>query len=394
MLNYQNCEKVLLENILPFWTKKMVDKKNGGFYGRIDGNNTLHPEADKCIILNTRILWSFSAAYMKLGNDSFLDLADRSYNYILDHFLDYENSGVYWSVTFDGTVSDRKKQIYAQAFAIYAFTEYFKVSGNHQALQLAKDLFRIVERYSFDVGGNGYLEAFSRKWKLKEDLRLSEKDANEAKTMNTHLHILEAYTNLYKVWKDESLADKLENLIHLFLTKFIDDTGHFHLFFDEKWKLKSDLISYGHDIEGAWLILESARVLGNEELIEKCKEISIRMTKAAMEGLDEDGGLMNEGGLSGVMDTDKHWWVQAEALVGLNNAWILSGIDQYRDAAEKVWSFIASNLIDNEQGEWHWMVHRDGSVNPEKDKAGPWKGPYHNTRAMLELMKRLKEAEI
>lgn len=387
-LSAENSQKLLEENILPFWMERMVDEENGGFYGRIDGENVLHADADKGVILNTRILWTFSAAYQKVKNPEYLNVAARAFEYLTSHFLDTENGGVYWMVNAKGEVKDAKKQVYAQAFAIYALSEFYKITRDEKVLELTISLYQVTEKYSFDSKGNGYLEAFDRNWNLLSDLRLSEKDANEAKTMNTHLHVLEAYTNLYRVWPNHDLKKQLENLIVLFLEKFIHDNGHFHLFFDENWNLKSETYSYGHDIEGAWLLVEAAEALGNEEVTNKCKIAALSLTDAALEGMDEDGGLMNEGNIHGVEDTDKHWWPQAEALVGLISAHQISGLGKYKQFAERNWEFIHEYILD-EKGEWHWMVHKDGSINKNEDKAGPWKCPYHNGRAMLELMERL-----
>lgn len=366
----------------------MIDEENGGFYGQIDGNNQLYPDADKGVILHARILWTFSAVYQKIRKPEYLNTAARAFEYLTSRFLDVEKDGVFWMLNSRGEVKDAKKQVYAQAFVIYALAEFFKITKDEKVLELAIALYRTTEKYSFDIEKNGYLEAFDRNWKLLADLRLSDKDANEAKTMNTHLHVLEAYTNLYKVWKNEGVKSQLENLIKLFLEKFVSKTGHFNLFFDENWNLKSDAFSYGHDIEGGWLLLEAAEVCENESLKEACKMAAITLTDAALEGMDEDGGLMNEGDICGVRDTDRHWWPQAEALVGLVNAYQISGDRKYLAFAEKNWTFIETNLIDDE-GEWYWMVHKDGTINRKEDKAGPWKCPYHNGRAMLEIMKRL-----
>lgn len=389
----ENCRILLEKNILPFWIHRMIDETNGGFYGRIDGNNVLHADADKGIILNTRILWTFSAAYRQLKNPDYLNAAARAFEYLTSHFLDQEEGGVYWMLNAKGEPVDTKKQVYAQAFAIYALSEFYKVVKDPKVLDLARSLYEVTEKYSFDKEQNGYLEAFNKQWQLLADLRLSEKDANEAKTMNTHLHVLEAYTNLLRVWPNDDLRERLDNLITLFLNRFISEGGHFHLFFDENWKLKSQTYSYGHDIEGGWLLVEAAEVSGNEELLKQCKKAAIVLTDAALEGMDEDGGLMNEGDIRGVEDTDKHWWPQAEALVGLVNVYQLTGNSAYLQKADDTWRFINTRLVDTE-GEWHWMVHRDGSINRVEDKAGPWKCPYHNGRAMLELMERLgKEQE-
>jgi len=380
----------LLTNILPYWMNRMVDKEHGGFYGRRDGYDHLEPKADKAIILNTRILWTFSHAANVLGDNSYKNVADRAYQYIKKYFFDSKFGGVYWMVDFEGKPLATKKQIYAQAFAIYAFAEYFKASGKKESLENAIDLFRLVENHSFDEKENGYLEAFDREWNLLEDLRLSNKDANEKKTMNTHLHVLEAYTTLYTVCKDAFLGNRLRNLVLLFRDKIISDTKHFNLFFDEHWNVKSHEISYGHDIEGSWLLFEAAQALGDETLTAEIKQLCLAMVEETFRyGFDEDGALMNEANAKGLIDSDKHWWPQAEALVGLVNAWQLSADDKYFEAAIRTWRFIQNKLIDREYGEWFWRVNRSGVVNRDEDKSGPWKCPYHNGRAMLELLNRL-----
>lgn len=381
-------KETLTKNILSFWVDKMVDDECGGFYGRMDGENLLHPDADKGIILNTRLLWTFSTVYRTYPEAVYKRMADRAYQYLLDYFIDQENGGVYWMIDRNGQVVDTKKQVYSQAFMIYALSEYHLAFGEEKSLDLAKDIYHLIDKYSFDQKENGYLEAFDREWKLLDDLRLSDKDANEAKTMNTHLHVLEAYTNLYRVWKDDGLMSQLENLIRLFLDNFLDSSGHLHLFFDEQWNLKSEEYSYGHDIEAGWLIHEAAEVLGDNKIIMEAERAAILLTDGALEGIDADGGLMNHGDSSGVKDMDKHWWPQAEALVGLVNAYSISRDSKYLEWARKSWAFIQEFLVDP-TGEWHWMVNRSGQVNLNEDKAGPWKGPYHNSRAMLELIKKL-----
>jgi cellobiose epimerase len=389
----------LTGNILPYWINKMTDQSNGGFYGRRDGYDVLDVQADKGVILNTRILWTFSNAVNVFSDaglkgvpatKQYQDTADRAYTYLMKHFTDQEKGGVYWMVDYKGKPVSTKKQIYAQAFAMYALSEYFLMSQKEEALKAAIQLFYLVEQYSFDANLNGYYEAFDRHWNLLTDLRLSDKDANEKKTMNTHLHVLEAYTNLYRCWKDPLLKKQLHNLLYVFRDKILDEKFHFQLFFDEQWTVKSHEISFGHDIEGSWLLYEAAAVLGNEDLLEEMKILSVKIADAAIrEGMDNDGGLMNEGGHKGVCDTDKHWWPQAEAIVGLANAWQITGDAHYLAKAERVWQFIREYLIDKENGEWHWRVSRSGNVYREEDKAGAWKCPYHNGRAALEIMKRL-----
>ncbi|MEQ8581498.1 MAG: AGE family epimerase/isomerase [Marinoscillum sp.] len=388
MIAKNELDKILSENVLGFWQRRMVDDEQGGFYGRIDGHGQLHPQADKAIILNTRILWTFSAAFQLTRDPLHKQMADRAYRYILDHFMDQEAGGVYWTVDYTGKVVSDKKQVYAQAFAIYAFSEYYKIAPQSQALKHAVTLYNLLETHSLDKKDNGYLEAFDRQWGELSDVRLSDKDMNATKTMNTHLHVLEAYTNLLMVWDDSGLRERLKNLIELMSTRFISASDHFNLFFNNQWELQSHEISFGHDIEGSWLLCEAAEVHGEAALITSTKALAIRMTGASLEGMDEDGGLMNEAGPEGLTDTDKHWWPQAEALVGLVNAWQITADERYLTQADKTWSFIKARLIDP-KGEWHWRVTRAGQVILDEDKAGPWKCPYHNGRALLELRKRL-----
>lgn len=378
----------LLHNILPFWSKKMADEKNGGFYGQVNGNDQIIHETDKGGILNARILWTFSSVYLQEKNQLYLEMANRAKKYVMAHFFDAEYGGTYWTVSFDGKPVDTKKQIYSQAFFIYAFTEHYRASGDESSLNTAIELFRLIENHSFDPELNGYFEAYSRDWILLEDLRLSEKDENEKKTMNTHLHILEAYTNLYRVWKDERLEVQLRNLIMIFIEKIVNQTTkHLNLFFDENWNTKSSIVSYGHDVEASWLIDEAAGILGDQVLLARVQQICFGVAVAACEGLQPDGSLVYELGKSH-LDTDRHWWVQSEAVVGFLNAWKLSGNQEWLDKALKSWKYIAENLVDRTGGEWFWSISDSSIPNRKGDKAGFWKCPYHNSRMCLEVMMR------
>lgn len=380
---------VLENNILAFWSAEMTDHNGEGFIGRIDGENNKHPDADRSVILNTRILWTFSAAWQHFRDEQYLQLAGRAFDYLLKYFYDKRHGGVYWAVDAHGKVTEPKKQIYAQAFMIYALSEYCRVSHDTRALELAVSIFSLIERYSFDRKQNGYLEAFDQEWNLLEDLRLSDKDANEKKTLNTHLHILEAYTNLFRIWPSSSLYDALKNLIQLFRDRFINDQGHFKLFFDENWNSRSDKISYGHDIEGSWLLYEAAEVLGDRALLAEIRQPVLLMADTfVQEGLRKDGGVFNDSE-HGQYDGEIHWWPQAEAMVGLANAWQLTGEPHYLDLLSQVWQFTKEHIIDQENGEWFWGIDAAGQVLKNEDKAGPWKCPYHNSRALLELIKRL-----
>ena len=409
----------LTDDILPFWMEKMTDSGRGGFYGRIDGGDTLHADAPKGAILNARILWTFSAAYRILRRPEYLDTATRAKRYIIDRFYDNDFGGVYWSLDADGNPLDTKKQIYAQGFAIYGLSEYARATGDDEALDYAIRLFCLIEEHSFDRGRNGYVEAFMRDWSVIGDMRLSDKDENASKTMNTHLHILEPYANLYRVWKDARLERQLRNMIGLFTDKIMNrETSHLDLFFDDDWHTRGDIVSYGHDIEASWLIHEAALVLGDKALLKEIEPVIVNIARAADEGLNPDGSLIYEqtsgqayertsrqgtdgeptGGqgeapcqlVTCTSSTDKelHWWVQAENVVGHVNLYQYFGDEAALDTAVKCWQFIKNCLVDREHGEWHWSLMPDGTVNRRDDKAGFWKCPYHNGRMCMEIIER------
>jgi mannobiose 2-epimerase len=384
--------EIELESILSYWENQSIDKEFGGFVGRRDHNDRYIPNMPKGSVLNARILWTFSAAFAHTKNIVHKLLAERAYQYIKNHFFDQEYGGVYWTVDFAGNPLDTKKQTYALSFAIYGLSEYYKISQNQEALDLAIRLFNDIEKYSFDKEKSGYLEAFKRDWQEADDLRLSEKDANEKKTMNTHLHVLEAYTNLYRVWKDANLENQIKNLLSDFQKHIINPKSkHLVLFMDENWVSKETIYSYGHDIEAAWLLQEAAEVTGDQKLIQEFQEIAIELADAALEGIDKDGSLLYENNISKAhFIKEKHWWVQAEAMVGFLNAWEVSKKVEYRLISENLWNFTKSYILDKENGEWFWGRNENLTLMPNEDKVGPWKCPYHNARACLEIIRRMK----
>lgn len=384
----QEMHEVLTTNILPYWMNRMVDQQHGGFYGRITGTEQRMPQADKGAILHARILWTFSAAYRMLRKEEYLATATRAKRYLLDRFYDPEQGGIYWSLTAEGRPLDTKKQIYALGFAIYGLSEYHRATGDAEALDYAIRLFESIETHSFDSLKNGYCEALTREWGEIADMRLSEKDANERKTMNTHLHILEPYTNLYRVWKDKRLEGQLRNLIILFADRILDtETNHLRLFFDDNWVSKLRIVSYGHDIEASWLLHEAALVLDDEAVTAKITPLVGRIAAAAAEGFTAEGGMIYETNLdTGHTDSDRHWWVQAEAVVGYLNLYRHFGDEEALQKALACWEFIKKHLLDREHGEWYWSIRAEGSVNREEDKAGFWKCPYHNGRMCLEVI--------
>ncbi|HEY6083731.1 MAG TPA: AGE family epimerase/isomerase, partial [Chitinophagaceae bacterium] len=377
------------QNILAWWMKYAVDETHGGFYGKINNHNQVHQQAEKGIVLNSRILWTFSSAHRQFPKEEYLALATRAYQYITTHFHDKKNGGLYWSVDYAGQPLNRRKQVYGLAFAIYGMSEYYQATRREEALDLSLTLFHLIEQYSFDNLKNGYIEALSPDWLPIADLRLSDKDANEKKTMNTHLHIMEAYTNLYRCYPDEKLAEKIKNLIHIFLDHIINrETAHLDLFFDEDWQTKGNIISFGHDIEASWLLLEAAEITGDEKLTATVVPAAVKLANAAAEGLEGDGGLDNEI-VNGIPDREKHWWQQAEAIVGFLNIAGLTGEKKYLLHSLSAWRFIRQYILDKQNGEWFWGVSADHTILPLEDKAGFWKCPYHNSRACLEGIKRI-----
>lgn len=385
-------QDVLTGNILPFWIDKMVDHENGGFYGRIDGHGNLHADAEKGGILNARILWTFSAAYRVLGKSEYLEMATKAKDYIIAHFIDREYGGTYWSLDCQGNPKDTKKQFYAIGFMIYGLSEYVRATGDKEALDYAIQLFDCIEEHSLDVIYNGYIEACTREWGEIADMRLSELDANYPKSQNTHLHIIEPYANLYRVWKDERLEKALRNMINIFTDKILNpETNHLDLFFEKDWtRGAGHLESYGHDIECSWLMHEAALVLGDAEVLKKVEEIVPLVAKASEKGLNPDGSMIHEANLdTGHVDDDLHWWVQAEAVVGFYNIYQHFGDESALDKSLQCWQYIKDNLIDYEGGEWYWSRRPDGTLNLDDDKAGFWKCPYHNGRMCLEIIERI-----
>jgi len=391
--NYKNELNTELGNIFGYWINNTIDNINGGFYGRIDNDNRIIPGSPKSSVLNARILWSFSSAYNLTGKQEYLQIADRAYRYITDHIIDKTYSGVYWTVDHLGNKLDTKKQVYASAFAIYALSEYYRATKKESVLNEAVDLYRLLVEKSFDQDKTGYFEAFTEDWQPINDLRLSAKDANEKKTMNTHLHVLEAYTNLYRVWPDKALWSQIVELLYNFSDHFIDTkTGHLNLFFNKDWNKRSTLVSYGHDIEATWLLLDAAEVIGDKKLIAKFKELAVTISDATREGLDTDGGLWYEfEPAKNHLVKEKHWWPQAEAMVGFFNTWQITGDEKYLDLSISNWGFVKDKILDKKNGEWFWGIDEHGQPMQGEDKAGLWKCPYHNTRACIELITRINK---
>jgi mannobiose 2-epimerase len=379
-----------LENILGYWMNFAPDNDNGGFYGRVDENNRAYPEAEKGLMLNAGILWSFSAAFNLTKKEEYHLFAKRAYHYILDHFLDKKYGGAHWSVDYKGEVSDDRKQISGLAFCIYAFTEYYKASHDDSAANHAIALFKSIEKHSYDSKQKGYFEAFSRNWQHLTDSHPGENVTGTPKTMGAHLHLLGAYTNLYSIWQDSLLGLQIENLLEVFAHHFIDDkTHHLILFFDGSWNSNSNLVSYGHEMEASWLLLCAAETISHSGWMITMKSQALKITEAASEGWEYDGGLHYQTE-KGVHNNEKPGWVQAEAMIGYFNAFHLSAQKRHLEQSLKNWEFVKEYIRDKKNGEWFWGVNEDNSVMQNKDKIGFGKCPYHNARACIEIINRIK----
>jgi mannobiose 2-epimerase len=383
-------KQCLENNILRYWIDKVTDKEHGGYYGRVDGHDHVHPEAEKGAILNGRILWAFSAAYRMMKNKEYLDAATRAKDYILDHFIDKEYGGVYWSLDCEGKPLDTKKQTYAIGFVIYGLSEYARATGDKQALDAAIKLYHDIEAHAYDAVNGGYVEALTREWNPIADMRLSDKDENGAKTMNTHLHVIEPYTNLYRVWPSKELHESIHRLLDIFTDKLYNkETHHLDLFFDNAWHGRRNIESYGHDIEATWLLWETALVLGEDDVKAKLGPIVVDLAKAADEGLQPDGSMIYEHWKdTGKTDRQRQWWVLCENVIGHVNLYQYFNDASALKVAKDCWTFIDRHLVDHVNGEWHWAVDDNGKINLDDDKAGFWKCPYHNSRMCLEIIER------
>jgi mannobiose 2-epimerase len=320
-------------------------------------------------------------------------MARYAYNYFIDHFTDHEYGGTYWTISPDGKKPlETRKQIYAQAFSIYGLTEYARLTNKHEPIELAMELFNLIEKHGYDPVNNGYLEAFNRQWQLHEDQRLSAIDMNEKKSMNTHLHVIEAYANLYRHTLNPIVKERVENLLHLFSTHIINSkTNHFNLFFDEQWNVKSNKVSFGHDIEGSWLLLEAAQAIQSGEWIDKMKAHSIAMAQASLDGIDTDGGLKYEFSPGSADEGEKEWWTMAEAVVGFFNAYELNGNSVFLEKSLGMWEYLQKYFIDSKNGEWFYRIDRNHMPVPSYAKVSLWKCPYHNSRMCLEMIRRIDE---
>jgi mannobiose 2-epimerase len=385
----QRAERELREGILPFWLKHTPDREAGGFYSLIRDDLTVVKSAPRGSLLTCRILWTFSAAYRRYQDPAYREMARRAYDDLLTRFWDNEHGGIFWTAGVDGKPLDTSKQIYDQVFGIYALSEYHRATSDATALEKAIALYRLVEKYGRDPEHGGYFEVFTQDWKRNQSVK-SVVNTISAKSQNTHLHVMEAYTNLLRVWPDAGLKADQTALLELMLTRIYDARNHhLRLFVADDWTPRSENFSFGHDIEAVWLMTEAARVLNDSGLIERTRRAAVEIAETTLaDGIDRDGGVFNEGGPRGLVDTNKDWWPQAEAAVGFLDAYQISGDKRFFAAALKSWTFIEQYLVDRERGEWFQSVTREGAVR-RQPKVSLWKCPYHNSRACMEIMDRV-----
>ena len=382
----------LFRHILPFWAGPALDRENGGWMGWL--TNDLKPDRSqaKGLIVNTRILWAFSAAYRARPEPLYQEMAGRAFDFVTTKFWDAQHGGAFWQLNDEGTVIDDSKKIYGQAFYVYALTEFHRAFENRAALQQAQELFELIERHAHDAKFGGYLEVCRRDWsEAGPDARLSDKDMNEKKSMNNHLHVLEAYTNLHRVWREPRVAERLRELTDIFLKRILDArTKHLHHFFNERWDVRSDSYTFGHDIEASWLLCEAAEELGDKKLLQRVRGVALEMAETVFdEGFGADGSLCYEGRAGQIINAGRECWPHAEAIVGFLNAYEIGRDAKFLAAALNVWNFIERNLVDRVHGEWFWRVNPDGTVDSTLPKVSEWKGPYHATRSCLETMRRI-----
>ena len=372
-----------LHRIASWWLEHAIDTRHGGFAGEIDYYGRPVAGANKSIVLHSRILWFFSAAAEFTAEPAYRDAADRAFHYLLEHFDDHEHGGAFWELACDGSPVDDKKQTYAMCFCLYALVAYFRLSANVLARDKALQYFELLETQAKDPGSGGYFEAFARDWRPRDDVRLAAGEMNAPRTMNTHLHLVEAYTALHNVVASAQTRAALQNAIETFCNRIINaGTGRLDVYFDQQWNVLSAERSFGHDIEASWLLWEAAETLGDTKLLSRLRLIVERLADAChRESFGDDG--------AGYHCVDGSWWVQAEAMIGFLNAFELSGEQRYRSAADHIWRYIGRHLIDSVGGEWHWLSTAQQHGSSYNYKAGPWKGPYHNGRAMIEACRRL-----
>lgn len=385
---YKETKGELLSHIQPFWNK--LKDERGGFYGYMDYDLNLDKNAVKGVILNSRILWFYSNIYLTCKDEEALAYAAHAFEFLKNYCIDKENGGVFWSLNYDGTPFDDMKHTYNQAFCIYGLSSYYAASGDKEVLRLAYELFETIETKCVDE--YGYTEAFDKKWNLIANDQLSEDGFHADKTMNTLLHVLEAYTELYRVDKNIIVGQKLKKALLVCKNQVYRSDAHIlGVYFDTKMKSIADIYSYGHDIEATWLIDRACEVLDDESLTKEIAPMTAEIVDMVLKTAYENGALNNQH-CEGNIDKTRVWWVQAESVVGFLNVYEKTAKEKYLAAALNIWDYIKTYLIDKRPGsEWFWSVDSHGRPVVEKPIVEPWKCPYHNGRMCMEVIKRYEK---
>jgi mannobiose 2-epimerase len=390
LLSYQSEVEVEMSSILDWWMEHMLNKETGFFYGEISGANIPDGNAPIGLVLQSRILWTFSAAYNHTQNKVYLNFAHTAYKQLITQFYDKQYGGMFWSVQPNGIPVSTKKQAYGIAFSMYGLSAYYEATKDQAALDKAAELYRCLEMHFYDSVYGGYIECLGNDFSVIEDVRLSDKDQNAIKSMNTHLHVIEAYAKLYTVLPSEALKQSVAQLLVIFEQHIIDPaTSQQKLFFEKDWTSNASEVSFGHDIEAAWLLQEAAVITKDALRIEKFTNIAQAMASVVAANLSPEGAVYNDYHThTQVLDKGIDWWPQAEAMVGFLNAFENSGNTIYLQHSLTSWAVIKNQFKDARLGEWYWGYDASGNLL-NKEKAGFWKCPYHNSRACIEVANRI-----
>ncbi|MCL2286629.1 MAG: AGE family epimerase/isomerase [Firmicutes bacterium] len=381
-------------NLMKWWAENTVDEKNGGFYGAVKYDNSPDETADRFIVLNARLIWTYSACYETTGNEKYKELAERAYRYVTTYFYDEKYGGFYTWVNYKGEPVATHKFTYGNAFAVYGLSEYARVFNCGEAKKLAQETVKLLDDNMWDAQYGGYHETASRQWHYTPNVTMLISDTRVQKTMNTHLHMVEAYTNLLRIDDSKKLRSRVRELLYLIMNKILNrDNWHFYLFQARDWTPITPDLTLGHDIEGSWLLYETAEILGEPEALEDTRKVAVNMARAAY-----DDGIAPNGG----MHTEYHprerrysanfsWWEQNEAVVGFLNAYQLTKEEKFLDAALAALECIDKYFIDRSLGGWYAWVNDDGTPQNHRNKSDGYTCPYHNARMSIEIIKRLRK---